>query len=95
MTKFDKLRRRLRDMSTSDNITCRDFSQLLKDFDFDLDDASGGHKIATHPAIPLGPADAANYNCGHDKGTKVRRNYIKKFLRIVDEYEQELREHLK
>lgn len=92
---FAKLRRQLRDMSTSDNITCRDFTRLLEEFGFEMTNAAGGHKVATHPNIPLGPADAANYNCGHDQGTKVRRNYIKKFLKLVDEYEDELREHLK
>lgn len=95
MKKFDKLRRSLRDMSTSDNITCKDFTNLLEQFGFELFSAAGGHKVAMHPAIPLGPADAANYNCGHDLGTKVKRNYIKKFLKIVDEHEEELREHLK
>lgn len=95
MNKFDKLLLRLREMATSDNIACRDFSQLLKDFGFELENASGGHKVATHPSIPLGPEDAANFNCGHDLGTKVKRNYIKKFLRIVDEHEKELREYLK
>ncbi len=95
MNKFDKLLRRLKDMATSANITCRDFTNLLEEFDFEITDAKGGHKVATHPSIPLGPEDAANYNCGHDQGTHVKRNYIKTFLRIVTEHENELREHMK
>lgn len=95
MKKFDKLFRRLKEMATSANITCRDFTQVLEDLGFELTDASGGHKVATHPKIPLGPEDAANYNCGHDQGTHVKRNYIKTFLKLVVEHEEKLREHLK
>jgi hypothetical protein len=43
----------------------------------------------------LGPRDGANYNCGHRPGEHVKRPYIKKFVRLCDEYEDELKEWLK
>jgi hypothetical protein len=82
-------------MSASANTSCKSFTSLLKDFGFVIrDGASGGHKIATHPVIPLGIVEAANYNCGHNLGSVVSKPYVKKFLAIVNEHKEVLKEHL-
>ena len=93
MSKFDKLYRELADKATSANVKCKDFTKLLCDFEFDIKDGgSPGHKVVTHPKISSWYG--SNYNCGHSSGVDVKRPYIKKFLKIVKEYEDELREIL-
>ena len=93
MTKFDKLFQELADKATSANIKCKDFTKLLCDFGFDVKDGeSGGHKVVTHPKISSWYG--SNYNCRHSSGADVKRVYIKNFLKIVKEYENELREIL-
>lgn len=96
MSKFDTLRRQLTDMSNSANTSCKEFTTLLKEFGFVVHDGnSGGHKVVTHPAIPLNAADGANYNCGHNQGAKVGRGYIKHFRKLINTHEASLKEHLK
>ncbi|TMW74411.1 hypothetical protein FG147_07680 [Thauera sp. UPWRP] len=91
MSKFDKLLRRLREMTTGANTACRDFTALLIEFGFEVRDGSkGGHKVVTHPALPL--AEAKNYNCGHNPGTMVKKPYVKEMLKFVQHQEDALRE---
>lgn len=94
MTKFDKLVRELGEMAAGANTSCREFTAKLEEFGFKIrGGSSGGHKIVTHPAVEL--QEGANYNCGHSPGTMVKRPYVKKFLRIVQENEEALRSYLK
>lgn len=96
MKKYDRLRANLGNMAHGSNTSCQDFTALLRKLGFDIKDGgSPGHKIVTHAGICLKPADAANYNCGHNPGTHIKRPYIKKFLHICDDYEEELRGWLK
>lgn len=93
MSKFDKLFRELSDKATSANVKCKDFTKLLGDFEFDVRDGTrGGHKIVTHPKLLSW--NGSIYNCGHSSGADVKPNYIKTFLKIVKEHEDELREIL-
>lgn len=93
MGKFDKLFQELSDKATSANVKCKDFTKLLGEFEFDVRDGkSGGHKIVTHPKIASW--HGSNYNCGHSSGADVKPKYIKTFLKIVKEHEDELREIL-
>lgn len=94
MSKFDKLRRALTNMAAGANTSCRDFSALLIEMKFELVPCgSAGHMIAKHPAVAL--QHYPNFDCGHDPGTKVKRVYIKKLARFVDEYADAIKEHLK
>jgi len=95
MANFDKLRQSLQNMASGANSSCQDFTSLLKKMGFDVRDGSkGGHKIVTHDGINLTAEDGANYNCGHNPGTKVKRGYVKTFLGIVDENEAKLRSYI-
>lgn len=49
--------------------------------------------IAKHPAVAL--QDYPDFNCGHDRGTKVKRVYVKKLSRFVDEYADAIKEYMK
>ena len=91
VNKFDRLLRRLREMASGANTACRDFTALLTEFGFEVRDGSkGGHKIVTHPALPL--AEAKNYNCGHNPGTTVKKPYVREMLKFVQHQEDALRE---
>lgn len=80
-------------MASGANTACRDFTSLLVDFGFEVrDGARGGHKIVTHPALPL--AEAKNYNCGHNPGTMVKKPYVKEMLKFVQHQEDALRERI-
>lgn len=93
MGKFDKFFQELSDKATSANVKCKDFTKLLGDFEFDVRDGKkGGHKIVTHPKLLSW--HGSNYNCGHSSGADIKPNYIKAFLKIVKEHEDELREIL-
>ncbi len=95
MKKFDKLLTRLQTMAAGANVSCSDFTELLVDFKFDVRPATkGGHRVVSHPAFTLTVAESANYNCGHNPGTHVRRNYVKNFLKIVQTHESEITEFL-
>lgn len=94
MTSFDKLRRELTNMATGANTSCREFSALLVDLRFELVPCgSAGHMIAKHPAVAL--LEYPDFNCGHDRGTMVKRVYVKKLARFVDEHADALKEYLK
>jgi len=78
-------------MASGANTACRDFTSLLLDFGFEVRDGSkGGHKIVTHPALPL--SEAKNYNCGHNPGTMVKKPYVREMLKFVQHQEDALRE---
>ncbi len=94
--KFATLRRELAEMACSANIPSKDFASLLRKFGFSLRPPGGkGHVVVTHPAFMLGPDDEANYNGEHGDGHAIKRPYIKKFLRIVDDNKSDLEGYLK
>ena len=81
-------------MAAGANTSCKDFSALLIDMKFELVPCgSAGHVIAKHPAVAL--QAYPDFNCGHDRGTKVKRVYIKKLSRFVDEYADAIKEYMK
>lgn len=93
MSKFEKLFEQLKQMTKSANISCRDFTGLLKDLGFEIVDCrKGGHKLAQHPLIPL--TESTNYNCGHNQGAAIKQPYIKKIYRVVELYKKEIEENL-
>lgn len=91
-----KIRARLDNMARGADTRCSGFTTLLEQLGFEITPGKkGGHKVVTHPGIGLTPMDGANYDCGHNPRTHVKPCYIKKFARICDEYEDELKEWLK
>lgn len=93
MTKFEKLQAKLGALTNSANTSCQEFTRILVDLGFQIEDCgSAGHKIAKHPAIAL--MDYPNYNCGHNQGATVKRPYIKKLHRFVEQYEDEIKRYL-
>lgn len=94
MHEFHKLLKKLEDLTTSANASCKEFTNLLIALGFQIENCgSAGHKIARHPAISL--IEYPNYNCGHNKGEAVKRQYIKKLYKFVKQHENAIKEHLK
>ena len=93
MTEFEKLLKKLGDLTSSANTTCKEFTSVLEALGFQIENCgSAGHKIARHPAIAL--PEYPNYNCGHAQGAAIKRPYIKKLFKFVKQHEEALKEHL-
>ncbi len=94
MQNFAKLLKKLDDLTTSANATCKEFTNLLLALGFQIENCgSAGHKIARHPAVSL--IEYPNYNCGHNMGEAVKRPYIKKLYKFVKQHESAIKEHMK
>lgn len=94
MADFEKLFRKLGDLTTSANTSCKELTEVLEELGFLIVDCgSAGHKIAKHPAITL--AEYVNFNCGHNDGAHIKRPYIKKLHKFVDTYQEKIKECLK
>ena len=94
MAKFEELYKKLGGLTQSANTSCKDFTSVLEELGFQIVDCgSAGHKIAKHPAIDL--TEFPDYNCGHNQGATVKRNYIKKLHKFVKQNEEEIKEYLK
>jgi len=94
MAEFEKLFRKLGDLTNSSNTSCKEFTGVLEELGFQIENcASGGHKIAKHPAIAL--TEYPDYNCGHNQGEAIRRPYIKKLHKFVKQHEDVIKEYLK
>lgn len=94
MADFEKSFRKLGELTSSANASCREFTRVLEEIGFTIEQCgSAGHKIARHPAIPL--SDFPDYNCGHNSGEAVKRPYIKKLHKFVKQHEDAIKEYLK
>ena len=94
MANFEKLYEKLGRMAVSANTTCQDITGLLQKMGFQIEDCgSAGHKIAKHPAIIL--IEYPDFNCGHNPGTAVRRQYVSKLFKFVAEHRTVIEEYLK
>lgn len=93
MAEFEKLLRKLDDLAKSANTSCSEFTNILIALGFRIENCgNAGHKIARHPAISL--IEYPNYNCGHNKGSAVKRPYIKKLYKFVKQHERAIKEYL-
>lgn len=56
MTEFEKFLKKLEDLTTSANVSCKEFTNLLIALGFQIENCgSAGHKIARRPAISWNP----------------------------------------
>ena len=94
MSEFGKLLKKLEALTGSTNTSCREFTNILIALGFQIENCgNAGHKIARHPAVSL--IEYPNYNCGHNKGEAVKRPYIKKLYKFVQQHEEAIKEYLK
>ncbi len=97
MTEFEKLIKKLDDLTSSANTSCSEFTNLLMALGFQMKIPGKCwpcEKSQRHPAsVPL--IEYPNYNCGHNRGEAVKRPYIKKLYKFVKQHEEAIKEHLK
>ncbi len=75
------------------SMRCKQVTALLKKLDFEVRDGNrGGHKVYTHQYIQS--FTSGSYNCDHGKNPEIKRPYIKKIIKVLEKYEQELIQYL-
>ena len=66
---------------------------MLESLGFEIRDGkSAGHKLVFHAGIP--EFYSASFNCGHGKNPEVKRAYVRKLVRLLEQYERELIEYI-
>lgn len=74
-------------------LRCAELVKALEKLGFKVRDGSlGGHKVISHPGIP--GFHGSNFNCGHRSTEQVLPVYIRKMLRLVENYETDIRKYL-
>jgi len=74
-------------------LRCSQLIDILGKLGFQVRDCSqGGHKVYKHTGIP--DFHGSDFNCGHRSTADVKPVYIRKILRIVEQYEDEIRAFL-
>ena len=76
------------------NLCCDELREILISIGFEVRDGRrGGHKIFTHDGLPS--FYSGSFNCGHGRNPEIKRAYISKIIRILENHEVELLEYLK
>lgn len=77
--------------SSRKTIRCKEFRAFLMQLGFEIRDGKqGGHKLFFHGG--LADFKSGGYNCGHGKNPEIKPAYVRKVVRILEQYEQELTE---
>jgi len=75
------------------SMRCQEAKALLRELDFKVKDGRrGGHKVYTHPHIDS--FTSGSLNCDHGKNPEIKRPYIKKIIKVLEKYENELVKYL-
>lgn len=65
-------------------------ADMLGQLGFRVRDCGGGnHKAFSHPNLP--GFFGGNYNCGHGKNPQLKPTYVRRIIRILEEWEAYLR----
>lgn len=65
--------------------------KLLEGFGFEVRDGKkSGHKVITHAG--LGRFTSASFSCGHGRDPQVKRVYIHRIKKLLEDYGEELSE---
>jgi len=74
-------------------LRCKDVIAALERLGFEVRDGKrGGHKIYVHDGLDEFHSSA--FNCDHGKNPQIKPAYIKKIVKVLKQYEQELLELL-
>jgi predicted RNA binding protein YcfA (HicA-like mRNA interferase family) len=70
-------------------IRCHELVRLLEGLGFNVQRRrSGGHHTFTHP--DLRGFHGSNFNCGHRDTDFIKAGYIRKILRLLNEFQEQL-----
>ena len=83
--------RRLRAASAA--IRCRDLIRALESLGFEVrDGGKQGHKVFVHDGLE-GFLSAA-FTCGHGRNPEIKKVYVKKVIKLLEQYEEGLIRYL-
>lgn len=72
---------------------CEEAKKLLLQLGFDVKDGKrGGHKVFTHQHLPS--FQSIGLNCDHGKNPEIKRPYIKKIIKLLEQHEEDLIKYL-
>lgn len=75
------------------SMRCAELARQLVRLGFEVRDGKrGGHKLYFHDGIQ--GFHSASFNCGHGKNPEIKPAYIRKVLKVLEQYKQELIEFL-
>jgi hypothetical protein len=76
--------------SSSTNIRCSEMKRILGDLGFEVSDrSSGNHKTYSHPELK--DFWGGNFDCGHGHDSKLKPQYVRNVIQVLEQYEPELR----
>ncbi|MGI0153613.1 MULTISPECIES: type II toxin-antitoxin system HicA family toxin [Pseudidiomarina] len=74
-------------------LRCKEVIAALETLGFEVRDGKrGGHKVYVHDG--LNDFHSSAFNCDHGKNPQIKPAYIKKIVKVLKQYEQELLELL-
>lgn len=75
------------------NMRCIEVKKHLVHLGFDVTDGKrGGHKIVTHQHLPN--FYSLGFNCDHGKNPEVKRPYLKKIIKLLQQHEEDIINYL-
>src|SRR5699024_11473955 len=79
--------------STLSSIRCRKMTHYLETLGFEVRDGKKqGHKVFVHHRIATFSSGA--YTCGHGNNPEIKPAYIRKVIRLLEQYRAELIRYL-
>lgn len=92
MADKDRLDHLRRTLERGAGVRCREVRKLLESLGFEVREGKKqGHRVFVHPGLT--GFFAGSFSCGHGPNPEVKRPYLKKIIKIIDEYESELRHY--
>lgn len=88
---YDEAIRRLKE--SPNNLRCKEVTGILSGLGFDVDTGRAGHRTYLHRKIK--DFEGGNFNCGHGRDGFVKEAYVRMIRKVLECYEEELREMLK
>lgn len=69
---------------------CAEVVRILESLGFTVKDRKkAGHKVFNHDGLEN--FFGSNFDCGHGRNPEVKKAYLKKILKVIDEYEDDLK----
>lgn len=71
------------------SMRCAEVKKLLTQLGFEVKDGSrGGHKVFTHRHLTS--FYSQSFNCDHGKNPEIKKPYIKKIIKLLEQHEDSL-----
>lgn len=74
------------------SIRCDELAEQLNRLGFEVREGKAGHRVFVHDGLPH--FKSGSYNCGHGRNPEIKPAYITNVLRILGQYQAEIRDYL-